>query len=133
MTRTFSVRFWLLISAGFAVAGGCSSGDDGPTGPSNHVPVIQPQADTTVAVGDTLRLRAVAHDRDGDSLTLSAATIGSLSDFMARGFPDTEFDQAGGQFEFRARAIDRPNRVFRFTVDDHQGGADSTFFTVYVN
>jgi hypothetical protein len=115
------------------VVGACGSDDDGPAGPSNHAPVLQAQPDTTVAVGDTLHLWAIADDQDGDPLTYDAVVIGTLSDFKIRGLPDTQFDSTDGHFEFRPRTIDRPDRVFRFRVDDDRGGCDSTTFTVNVN
>jgi len=130
--ETFRIRIWLAGLAVFALAGGCGSGDEGPTGPANHAPQIESQRDTLVVVDDTLNLRAIALDQDGDSLTYSVTTIGPLSDFQLRGFPDTEMDPVTGEFEFRARAIDRPDRVFRFGVRDHRGGVDSTTFRVNV-
>jgi hypothetical protein len=115
---------------------GCGSGDGASqdvAGPSNRAPVIQEQTDTTAAAGATLHLYAQASDADGDSLSYRSATIGNYSDFLLRGFPDSDMDAASGHFIFRVRVIDRPNQMFRFYANDGHGGVDSTQFTVIVN
>jgi hypothetical protein len=125
-------KIWVLAMGLLILLGGCGS-ENGSTGPSNHAPTLNAQPDTTVAVGDTLHLWALADDPDGDVLTLHAVVIGTLSDFKLRGLPDFDFDPTDGHFEFRPKTIDRPDRVFRFEVDDGRGGCDSTTFTVGVN
>jgi hypothetical protein len=126
-------RCWLLAMGLLVLAGACGSDDGGPVVPLNHAPILRTQSDTTVAVRDTLHLWAVAHDQDGDPLIYDAVVVGTLADFKLRGFPDTDMESTDGHFEFRARAIDQPDRMFRFLVEDGRGGRDSTTFMVIVN
>jgi len=124
----------LLILLGMICICGCgdSGGTAGP-GPSNHTPVIEAQADTSLAVGDTLIIWAKAHDADDDELAYTAAAHISFEEFMRGYFPDAGMNAASGRFEFRTRDEDGPQRRFTFSVDDGRGGADSTTFRVNIN
>jgi len=116
------------------LGGGCGKdGGTGSTGPTNHLPVIQAQADTSLAIGDTLVIWAKAHDADGDELTYTAAAHISFAEFMRGYFPDAGMNATTGRFEFRTRDEDGPYRQFTFAVDDGCGGADSTTFMVHMN
>jgi hypothetical protein len=115
---------------------GCGCGKDGgsgSTGPSNHAPVLQGQADTSLALGDTLVIWAEAHDDDGDDLTYTAAAHISFEEFMRGYFPDAGMNATSGRFEFRTREDDGPSREFTFSVDDGRGGTDSTTFWVRIH
>jgi hypothetical protein len=111
---------------------GCGD-DGGGTSPANHRPVLAAQADTTVAVGDSLELWAWAEDVDGDALTYSLAIRMTLTELKQGHLPDTHFDAQTGHFVFRPSPDDRPSRFFEFRVSDGRGGADSTSFTVTVD
>lgn len=110
---------------------GCGDdGGGGNTGPSNKSPVIEAQADTSVAFGDTLVIWAAAQDMDGDELSYTATAYISFEEFTRGYFPDAGMNAASGRFEFRTRLEDGPRRRFAFSVDDGRGGADSTTFWV---
>jgi hypothetical protein len=110
---------------------GCSErGGGSSTGPSNRSPVIQAQADTAVAVGDTLVIWAKAHDADGDDLSYTATAYISFEEFRRGYFPDAGMNATSGRFEYRTRCEDGPRRRFAFFVDDGSGGEDSTSFWV---
>jgi hypothetical protein len=125
----FGVVFLTALPAG---CGGRGSEKTTDAGPVNHAPVLCPQADTTAAVGDTLRLQAVADDQDGDSLLYGVVvrqTGEEIGDgYLVRG----GMNGSTGRFWFYAQDRDRPSRRFLFTVHDHRGGADTTEFTVTV-
>jgi hypothetical protein len=123
-----------LILVGMICIYGCgdSGGSAGP-GPSNHTPVIEAQADTSLVLGDTLVIWAEAHDEDGDELAYTAAAYISFEELIRGYSPDAGMNAASGRFEFRTRDEDGPRRRFTFSVDDGRGGADSTTFWVNIN
>ena len=126
------VAFSLIALLGSLVLS-CGSEDNSPAVPElNQPPVLSSQSDTTTSSGDTLHLWASATDPEGDPLSYSVATLGSLSDFKHRGYPDTEINEVEGHFIFRAKDNDRPNREFQFTVKDDKGASHSMSFTVQV-
>lgn len=127
----------MFFLATLSFGGGCGS-DDVPVPvipPSNHAPVLRPQSDTTITIGDTLHLWAVADDSDGDALMYGAAILGTWG--RLRGVShadfDIDFEPLTGHFIFRALARRRMGNDFQFTVDDGRGGRDSTTFTVFVD
>ncbi len=115
---------------------GCGS-DDVPVPvipPSNHAPVLRHQADTTITVGDTLHLWAVADDFDGDPLLYGAAVLGTWGRIKgcSNSGIDIDFEPSDGHFIYRAHSRNRSGHDFQFTVADTRGGCDSTTFTVFV-
>ena len=100
--------------------------------PENHAPVLIPRADTTAAVGDTLRLRAEATDADGDTLLYGLVVEQTLEEIREGYFASASIDGETGAFWFSPEAGDRPGRSFRFTAQDPLGAADTTRFTVNV-
>jgi hypothetical protein len=107
--------------------------DDEPTGPVNNRPVMQAQRDTSVVLGDTLRLTAHADDLDGDVLDYSFTAFVTVQEILSGYRPDAEMDNSTGQFEFVGQSADQPSRSFRFEADDGRGGVDSTRFSIAVN
>ena len=122
----------LLVLLGLILASGCGNDKPGPLGPANHAPVIQPQSDTSVALGDTLELWAHANDADGDELSYALAVHLTLTELKQGYSPDTGFDGATGYFWFRPKPDDAPARRFTFYASDGRGGIDSTTFSVTV-
>lgn len=108
-------------------------GDEEPTGPGNHAPVIQAQRDTSVVMGDTLRLTAHADDLDGDDLRYGFTVFVTLQEILSGYVPMAEMDHVTGEFKFVGQDADRPSRAVRFQVEDGNGGADSTRFSIAVN
>ena len=107
--------------------------DDEPTGPVNNPPVMQAQRDTSVVLGDTLRLTAHADDLDGDVLDYSFTAFVTVQEILSGYRPIAEMDKDTGQFEFVGQSADQPSRSFRFQADDGRGGVDSTRFSITVN
>ena len=128
------MRIWVCIGAMsvFVMVMGCGD-NGGGTAPTNHAPVLGPQSDTTVALGDSLELWAVVEDSDGDVLTYTLTVHLTLAEFKQGYFPDAKFNTQTGYFWFRPSSDDRPSRDFTFGVNDGRGGLDSTRFTVTVN
>ena len=125
----------LIIFMIFSVLLGCSEdGDD--SNPlnidENHPPEIQEQADTFIAVGETLILQAVASDIDGDSLKFSSEAHVTWSEILDGDIPNIDTDGKTGMFRFVPADYDVPERLFTFIVDDYNGGLDSTSFIVTV-
>jgi hypothetical protein len=125
----------LIIFMMFSVLLGCSEdGDD--SNPlnidENHPPEIQEQADTFIAVGETLILQAVASDIDGDSLKFSSEAHVTWSEILDGEIPNIDTDGKTGMFRFVPADYDVPERLFTFIVDDYNGGLDSTSFIVTV-
>ena len=128
-----------IIIAGCACAilfTGCS---DYPTDPDSHYknkevpannpPVIQAQPDVSANIGETLTLRAVATDPDGDAITYELISyIRGLYDV----YPDVEMGLHNGIFQFRPRAADLPDRRFAFIARDAHGAKAETEFVVSV-
>jgi hypothetical protein len=130
MRRDVLVYSWLLILSVLLLACG---DDDEPGMPSNHSPIIQAQADTSTAIGDTLRIRAVADDADGDPLSYGVVASLTMQEILMGYRPNAEIDHDTGDFRFISQLADQPNRAFMFRVLDGRGGADSTQFTITVN
>lgn len=131
-----SQKYMVFLLATLFFGSGCGS-DDVPVPvipPSNHAPVLRPQADTTITVGDTLHLWAVADDFDGDPLIYGAAALSTWGRLKGICYPciDIDFEPSNGHFIFHAQARRRMGQDFQFTVADPRGGRDSTTFTVFV-
>lgn len=107
--------------------------EDEPTGPVNNRPVMQAQRDTSVVMGDTLRLTAQADDLDGDVLDYGFTAFVTVQEILNGYRPNAEMNHSTGQFEFVGQSADQPSRTFRFQVDDGRGGVDSTRFSITVN
>jgi hypothetical protein len=111
-----------------------SCGDDNTcqpveNAPVNHPPVLQAQRDTSVFIGDTLRLAASATDPDGDALTYYLTPgLRHTSDTCA-----TFIDSLTGQLWFAPSVNDRPERSMILTVVDEHGYGASTLFDVAVS
>ncbi len=124
----------LLVSA--AILAGCSSDkevtspEDTPNDPPNHPPILEAQADTTGAVGDTLRLVARATDPDEHVLTYSLVVEISLDELHEGYEANVSLNRGTGAFWFVPSNEDRPSRAFEFHVDDGHGGTDWDGFTV---
>jgi len=105
-----------------------------PLKPSpNNSPIIQDQADTSVAMGDTLRLQAYAHDIDGDTISYSLIVWYTLDEFRRNYHADVNMDSETGHFWFFPQDDDKPIRSFSFVAKDDFGGSDSTKFAVAVS
>ena len=133
--RSSGMKIGSLILATALAAVMAACGDDDPTspeGPSTTVS-IEAQADTTTAVGDTLRLTAVARSSGGEAVAYSAISYLSFSEFRDGITIDYVMDASSGEFELRAATTDRPGREFIFVAVDGSGASDSTFFFVSVS
>lgn len=122
----------LVLLSSLIVACGCGD-DSGPVSPTNHAPVILPQNDTLVSLGDTLKLWASASDPDGNALKYRASVQLTLAELQQGYWPDACMDEHTGYYWFRPQVSDQPKRRFTFLVDDSRGGTDSTTFSVTVN
>jgi hypothetical protein len=118
----------LLVLAGIA----CDSEQTCPlVGPParNNPPAIHAERDTSIVLGDTLRLQATATDPDGDALKYYLTVIlrdVSESDYVA----DAHLDSINGEFWFAPGVRDMPERSIMITVTDEDGVSSSTLFTV---
>jgi len=129
MGRTAKISGLLMLWVMFVA--GCSSQQEtiAPTD-DNHPPVLVVLSDTTVAVGDTLRLTAVATDPDGDTINYDLTVlIRGMNDHL----PKVSFDGASGEFVFFPASTDQPSRDFVIRARDGRGGEDDSGFTVTVN
>jgi len=96
-----------------------------------YPPIISAQRDTSVAVGDTLRLQAHANDPDGDSVAFYATAI--LRDASERDYvAEVHINRETGDFLFVPRFQDMPARTIMFTAVDARGYSASTLFDVSV-
>lgn len=120
-----------LFIAG-VLAAGCGDGTTEPRSPVNQPPRIRAQADTSVAIGDTLRLRASATDPEGDRLTYRATVLMSMEEWVDGYRPNAGIDTLTGRFWFSGTERDMPAREFIFDVFDARGGRDSTGFSIAV-
>lgn len=121
----------LVAAVVFGIAGGCGGDGDGGGAPANHPPQLEAQRDTSVALGDTLELRARADDPDGHSITYGLIVPVSVEE-LHRGYaPDARLE-ADGYFWFVPDTEDQPSRSFRFTADDGFGGSDVEAFRVHI-
>jgi hypothetical protein len=127
------LTFVTLILCVLVWSSGCGDGGgDGCTGPSNHPPIIEAQADTSAALSDTLVLWAIAHDADGDDLSYNVLIHITAEEF-ARGYiPAAWMHSPSGRFRFWPQTDDEPQRRFTFLVEDNRGGTDTTTFAVRV-
>jgi hypothetical protein len=123
----------IILLTGLSFAAGCS--DDGPiVQPStNHSPILSVHNDTTVIVGDTLKLFFNATDIDDDSLTYWVTPLKRCSDFMSGYSPEAEIDPHTGYFWFIPSLNDLSVQIFMFTVIDYRGGWDFDSLIVTVN
>lgn len=127
-----------LLVAGFvpALLSGC--GDDNSTGPTpnppeNRPPALAARADTSCAVGDTLRLIATAHDDEGDSLRFSAGISITYEEFRNGYLPAGGMNPETGAYWFAPNSRDIPGRRISVSVEDTEGGKDTTSFWVEVD
>jgi hypothetical protein len=100
----------------------CDPNADGPVGlgPHGDPPNIEALGDTSVVLGDTLRMTASAVDPDGDSVTYDLTVClrdTSELDYVA----DAYLDSLTGDFWFVAGARDLPDRNFVITARDSEG------------
>ena len=128
------MRFVLLpcaLAVAFAAAG-CHG--DSATSPqrTERPPSLTAQVDTSCAIGDTLRLQAVATDPDGDALRYSASVEITFEEFTAGYLVNGGMNEQTGRFSFIPSQLDKPGRRVSFYVDDGRGGRDSTSFQVSV-
>jgi hypothetical protein len=130
------IRFTLFVLCAACLAGiGCENDGSGysvldnPLGDFNRAPVIQEQPDTSVALGDTLRLQAAAYDPDGDEITYRIVVY---VETIYGPLPDIEFNSSSGRFWFAPAFTDLPSRSFEFFARDGRGGESSTKFAVDV-
>jgi hypothetical protein len=100
--------------------------------PTNNSPVIQDQADTSATMGDTLKLLAIAHDIDGDTITYQYVAWYSLSEIRLNYQVDAEMNAENGHFWFYPQNQDKPDRLFGFVAIDPFGGSDTTKFNITV-
>ena len=114
---------------------GCEDGGTGldmldyPFESFNRAPVIQELPDTNIAVGDTLWMRALAHDPDGDEISFRIKIY--VYNVFGR-WPDIDFNSSTGHFWFAPVAGDQPNPSFEFIARDGRGGESSTTFAVEI-
>jgi hypothetical protein len=130
MGRITRVVGFLMLATIFGV--GCSSSGGETLAPqdNNHPPVLISLNDTTVTVGDTLRMTAVATDPDGDAVRYDLTVmIHGMSDHP----PKVGFDGDSGEFVFFPASTDQPSRDFIIRARDGRGGEDASPFTVTVN
>jgi len=98
--------------------------------PGNVPPALSPQPDTLVAVGDTLRLTAVAADANSDAVRYNS--IVSLRSRLEFPFPLAWMDAQSGRFWFVPSFRDIPSRAVWFVADDGRCGRDTTTFVIRV-
>jgi hypothetical protein len=128
-------RILLLLGASLIAGIGCGNDGSGynvlddPLGSFNRAPLMQEQPDTSVALGDTLRLQASAYDPDGDEITYRIVVY---VETIYEPWPDIEFNSSTGRFWFAPAASDLPERAFEFIARDGRGGESSTKFAVDV-
>ena len=99
----------------------------------NHLPVIASQSDTSVIVGDTLRIEFSATDQDGDSLRFEQYIMCTWGEIKAGQGPISHIDSRTGSFWFYPRTSDIPWRLVTVTVYDGRGGSVYTEFRVSVS
>lgn len=127
-----------VFAAGVAAIGfGACGGDEtlqppvAPPGP-NHAPTITAIPDTSMILGDTLRVRVQASDPDGDPLEYQVTPL--LRDATEAGYvADAHIDARTGEFWFVPGGRDMPDRSILFTVTDDGGYFASTQFSVGVS
>ena len=108
--------------------------DDNPCQPvdsdsPNHPPVLEAHPDTSVIIGDTLRLKASATDPDGDDIKYYLTVILRDTSDTAAAF----IDSLTGDFWFAPTVNDLPNRSMMFTAVDEHGRGMLTLFDVAVS
>lgn len=117
-----------IVGAALTLCDGCSTADD----ERNRPPVFVSQSDTSVAVGDTLRLTAIATDEDGDDLSYGLVVRFQWQEFRLDEIP-VALDPGSGDFRYAPGSGEPSLRRFLFRVDDGRGGRDSTGFNVTVH
>lgn len=127
---------WVVLSFFYLAGVGCEGNGTGleilddPFESFNRAPIIKEQPDTSVAVGDTLRLKAQARDPDGDEI--SFRIIVYVQNVFGR-WPDIDFNSSTGQFWFAPVPYDQPYPSFEFIARDGRGGESSTKFEVDIS
>ena len=122
----------LVVCLALVIAITACGDDDDMAGVTNRPPVLQDQADVTMALGDTLRLTASAHDPEGHEFTYSVAVIATLAEIQSGYFASQAIDPVTGDFWFFPSDRDIPSRSFEFRAEDEVGSTAATQFTVYV-
>jgi len=108
--------------------GGCSENDTPSTvGAGNNAPIIQELGDTTAVVGDTLYLRVIATDPDGDDLAYRFTSYSAGGSGIT---PAAEIDATTGSFWFAPTEADLSDHVFTIVACDPEEAEDVTEFTV---
>jgi hypothetical protein len=95
--------------------------------------VLAAQADTSCAVGDTLRLVATAQDEEGDTLSFAAGIAITYEEFREGYWAAGGMHPETGSYWFAPRSRDVPGRRISLIVTDTEGGTDSTSFWVRVD
>ena len=115
----------------FLAIAGCGDDED-VTGAMNRPPAFQDQPDVTMALGDTLRLAALATDPDGQEVAYSVAVMATLAELQSGYFAAHAIDPATGDFWFYPSDRDIPSRSFEFRGEDALGNTGKNQFTVFV-
>jgi hypothetical protein len=109
-----TTRPLILTTLACAVAACGGSERRRPVEPRDQPPVITSLADTTVAVGDTLRLRVRAVDPEGGDVFYRLV----VPWMPGTGIAEATLDSLSGAFEFVPKPSDQPARWFGFFVRD---------------
>lgn len=100
--------------------------------PLNAAPTIEDIRDTSVVVGETLRILAAAADADGDPLRFSLQAFFNADDRFPDDFSTATIDSLTGEISYTPPEIERPLRRLRVFVRDDHCGSDSTDFIVQI-
>ena len=127
------MRGWAVLLVASVLVAACGDDGSGPAAPSaNNSPAMAQLPDTVVSIGDTLRLRAVAVDADGDEVRYQLTVFLSLEEIRAGYRAQVGMNGTTGEFWFAPKFGDRPRREFEIAATDDFGGRDSTGFVVAV-
>jgi hypothetical protein len=132
MRESYGFSWVLTLSVAFLA----TCGDDGPSAPpgpldpSNRSRIVAEIADTTVTLGDTLRLQWVGTDPDGDELHCQVRIHVTVEELREGYRPDVVWRQT--DFQYAPGSRDRPSRRFGLWASDPSGASDSMTFTVRV-
>ena len=132
------IIFWLALLIAAVTLASCSSDKgsepDPDPEPENHAPMIAGIRDTTVVLGDTLRIAITASDEDGDALGFGVVVPCSWSELQQGLCPEAGVRASVPEFWFWPRSHDADVgwRGFTVVVSDGRGGSDSTGFGVTI-
>ncbi len=109
---------------------GCS--DEECTAPDrdNLPPVFSEIPDTFVTIGDTLTLDVIATDPDNDPITYHMIILESQNN--PPGYPNFEYDNDTGIFNYYPKIDDYPGSDYHFIALDDFGGMDTTSIDIDV-